>query len=80
MQYREVKSLELESVKRRVERWCEMAASLEVSWSCESFVGYSPVGEDVSRQHYWDPLLGKHWQRTEDVMYAAVAVIFKFMD
>jgi hypothetical protein len=31
MQCREVKSLELESVKRRVEVWCHMAASLGVS-------------------------------------------------
>jgi hypothetical protein len=31
VQCREVKSLELESVKWRVEGWCEMAASLGVS-------------------------------------------------
>jgi hypothetical protein len=40
-----------QSVKRRVENWCEMAVSLGVSWSNESFVGYSPAGKDVSRGH-----------------------------
>jgi hypothetical protein len=42
---------EFESVKRRVDVWCEMAASLGVSWINESVVGYSPAGKDVSRGH-----------------------------
>jgi hypothetical protein len=44
-------SLEVQLVKRSVGVWCEMAASLGVSWSDELAVGYSPAGKDVSRGH-----------------------------
>jgi hypothetical protein len=37
-----------QSVKRKVERWCKIAASLGVSWSNESVVGYLPASRGIS--------------------------------
>jgi hypothetical protein len=81
VQCREVKNFELESVKRKVDSWCEMAASLGVSKRNESVVWdiRQPVrtlAEDSVKVHYQ----GTTSEDIADFMCAAVTVILDCVD
>jgi hypothetical protein len=54
-----------------------MVASLGVSWSNQSVVGYSPAGKDVSRRHVRIRYKETTSEDTEDFTCAAVTVIFR---